>query len=164
MVVLKIGLAALRLGLADQAAALADRVEPLQLPQARKVLGLPKSCELAHAFLWEHSQRRLELAQLLGQLGGWRLSHFSSAAISPPPLASARCAPAMPFAISIVLLQIWFPTVAPQPAVTTPAQPGGPKGTWLPLDPVPTQREVGRNPTCVQSRGQGGRAAPPGPA
>ena len=68
MVVLKIGLAALRLGLADQAAALADRVEPLQLPQARKVLGLPKSCELAHAFLWEYSQRRLKLAQLLGQL------------------------------------------------------------------------------------------------
>jgi hypothetical protein len=36
---------------------------------ARKVLGWPKICKLAHAFLWEHSYKGLELAQLLGQLG-----------------------------------------------------------------------------------------------
>ena len=36
---------------------------------ARKVLGWPKICELAHAFLWECSCKRLKLAQLLGQLG-----------------------------------------------------------------------------------------------
>jgi hypothetical protein len=33
------------------------------------VLGWHKRCKLAHAFLWEHSYRRLQLAQLLGQLG-----------------------------------------------------------------------------------------------
>ena len=30
--------------------------------------GGPKICKLAHAFLWEYSYRRLELAQLLDQL------------------------------------------------------------------------------------------------
>ena len=35
---------------------------------AKKVLGRPKRCQLAHAFLWEHCYKRLELAQLLGQL------------------------------------------------------------------------------------------------
>ena len=33
------------------------------------MLGWPKRSKLAHAFLWEHSYKRLELAQLLGQLG-----------------------------------------------------------------------------------------------
>jgi hypothetical protein len=37
--------------------------------RARKLLGWPKRCRLAHAFLWEHSYKRLQLAQLLGQLG-----------------------------------------------------------------------------------------------
>jgi hypothetical protein len=36
---------------------------------ARKVSGWPKRCKLAHAFLWEYSCERLELAQFLGQLG-----------------------------------------------------------------------------------------------
>jgi hypothetical protein len=36
---------------------------------ARKVLGWPKICKLAHAFRWECSYKRLKLAQLLGQLG-----------------------------------------------------------------------------------------------
>jgi hypothetical protein len=36
---------------------------------ARKLLGWPKRCKLARAFLWEYSYKRLELAQLLGQLG-----------------------------------------------------------------------------------------------
>jgi hypothetical protein len=36
--------------------------------QARKLLGWPKICKLAHAFRWEHSCKRLKLAQLLGQL------------------------------------------------------------------------------------------------
>jgi hypothetical protein len=34
------------------------------------LLGLPKQCKLAHAFLWEYSYKRLQLAQLLGQLLG----------------------------------------------------------------------------------------------
>ena len=37
--------------------------------RARKVLGWPKIRRLAHAFLWEHSDKRLKLAQHLGQLG-----------------------------------------------------------------------------------------------
>ena len=36
---------------------------------ARKVLGWPKRCKLAHAFLWECSGNRLELARLLGRHG-----------------------------------------------------------------------------------------------
>ena len=36
---------------------------------ARKVLGWPKRCKLAHAFLQEYSHKRLKLAQVLGQLG-----------------------------------------------------------------------------------------------
>jgi hypothetical protein len=36
---------------------------------ARKMLGWPKRCKLAHAFLWADSGKRLKLAQLLGQLG-----------------------------------------------------------------------------------------------
>ena len=36
---------------------------------ASKVLGWPKRCKMAHALLWEHSDKRLKLAQLLGQLG-----------------------------------------------------------------------------------------------
>ena len=30
----------------------------LELLRARKVLGWPKRCKLAHAFLWEHSARK----------------------------------------------------------------------------------------------------------
>jgi hypothetical protein len=37
---------------------------------AREVLGWIKICKLAHACPWEYSYKRLELAQLLGQLGG----------------------------------------------------------------------------------------------
>jgi hypothetical protein len=37
--------------------------------RARKVLGWPKIWELAHAFPWECSYKRLKLAQLLRQLG-----------------------------------------------------------------------------------------------
>jgi hypothetical protein len=40
-----------------------------ELAAARKMLGWPKRCKLAHAFLWEYSCRRLTVAQLLGQLG-----------------------------------------------------------------------------------------------
>ena len=50
--------------------------------RARKVLGWPKRCKLAHAFLWEHSYKRLKLqAQLLGQLGPGRLSHLVAEAV-----------------------------------------------------------------------------------
>ena len=41
----------------------------LHCVQARKLLGWPKRCKLAHEFLWEYSCKRLKLAQLLGQLG-----------------------------------------------------------------------------------------------
>jgi hypothetical protein len=34
----------------------------------RTVLGCPKDA-LAHALMWEHSNQRLKLAELLGQLG-----------------------------------------------------------------------------------------------
>jgi hypothetical protein len=40
-----------------------------QPPGAGKVLGLHKICKLAQAFLCKHSYKRLQLAQLLGQLG-----------------------------------------------------------------------------------------------
>jgi hypothetical protein len=33
------------------------------------VLGSPKRCKLAHAFLWDHSHNRLKLAQVLGRRG-----------------------------------------------------------------------------------------------
>ena len=36
---------------------------------ARGVSGWPKRCESARALLWEHSNKRLQLAQLLGQRG-----------------------------------------------------------------------------------------------
>jgi hypothetical protein len=36
---------------------------------ARKMSGWPKRCTLARGFLWEHSCKRLKLAQLLGQHG-----------------------------------------------------------------------------------------------
>ena len=36
---------------------------------SEKVVRLAQNMELAHAFLWEHSYKRLKLAQLLGQLG-----------------------------------------------------------------------------------------------
>ena len=36
---------------------------------AGSVLGWPKRCELARAFLWEYNYKWLKLAQLLGQLG-----------------------------------------------------------------------------------------------
>jgi hypothetical protein len=36
--------------------------------RARKVLGWPEICKLAHAFLWEYGYKRLKLAQFLGKL------------------------------------------------------------------------------------------------
>jgi hypothetical protein len=44
------------------------RARPRGSPASSKVLGLPKRCKLAHAFLWD-GYKRLKLAQLLGQLG-----------------------------------------------------------------------------------------------
>ena len=35
----------------------------------KKVFGFPKICKLAHAFLWDYIYKRLNLGQLLGQLG-----------------------------------------------------------------------------------------------
>ena len=42
---------------------------PNRAAKARKVLDWPKRYKWAHAFLWEYSYKRLQLAQLLGQLG-----------------------------------------------------------------------------------------------
>ena len=44
------------------------RIEASGRLHARKVLGWPNICKLAHALLWEHSYKRLKLGQLLGQL------------------------------------------------------------------------------------------------
>jgi hypothetical protein len=62
---------------ADPAAAAAGRAPPPR-PRPRrhrpapavatKVLGWPKRCKSARAFLWEYSYKKLKLAQLLGQL------------------------------------------------------------------------------------------------
>jgi hypothetical protein len=46
--------------------------------RARKVSGWSKRYKLAHGFLWEYSDKRLQLAQLLGQLGRF----LSTAALS----------------------------------------------------------------------------------
>jgi hypothetical protein len=41
-------------------------------PGERKVLGRPKRCQLApRAFLWKHSYKMLESAQLLGRHGAF---------------------------------------------------------------------------------------------
>jgi hypothetical protein len=37
--------------------------------EREEVLGCPRKCKLAHAFPWDYSDKGLELAQLLGQLG-----------------------------------------------------------------------------------------------
>jgi hypothetical protein len=55
-------------------------------------LGWPKRCQLAHAFLWGASYKRLKLTQLLGQLGvfltpgQWRWD--------PPAASAGGCGPA----------------------------------------------------------------------
>jgi hypothetical protein len=65
------------------------------LERERMVLGWPKRCKLAHAFLWEYSYKKLKLDQLLGQLGvflTWR-SRGPAAAASLSPPRSGRRAP-----------------------------------------------------------------------
>ena len=42
---------------------------PRRALAARKLLGWPRTCKLAHACLWECIDKRLHLAQLLGQSG-----------------------------------------------------------------------------------------------
>ena len=48
---------------------LAEVVDLGALIASTVVIGWPKRCKLAHAFLQEYSDKRLKLAQLLGQLG-----------------------------------------------------------------------------------------------
>ena len=50
---------------------LARELDQLGVPHGliKKVLGWPNICQLAHAFLWECGDKRLKLAQHLGQLG-----------------------------------------------------------------------------------------------
>jgi hypothetical protein len=67
------------------------------------VLGWPKRCTSAHAFLWDCSYERLKLAQVLGQLGSFLTCAPPAAAVSrqvhspPAPCiehdAGAQCAP-----------------------------------------------------------------------
>ena len=46
------------------------RAAPTGIPLiAMKVLGWPKKCKLSRAFPWEYRYKRLQLAQLLSQLG-----------------------------------------------------------------------------------------------
>jgi hypothetical protein len=73
--------------------------------EREKVLGWPKICRLAHAFLWENCCKRLELAQLLGQLGV-SLTSRPLPSPRPPPPPSAPAAP---------------------PAASTPASPPRPR-------------------------------------
>jgi hypothetical protein len=54
------------------------------------VLHWPKICKLAHVFLWEYSYKRLKLAQLLAQLGGF-LTWARSASIADS--CEVRCGP-----------------------------------------------------------------------
>jgi hypothetical protein len=42
------------------------------------VLGWARRCKLAHAFLWEYSDKRLKLAQLLGQLSVFLTTAFGA--------------------------------------------------------------------------------------
>jgi hypothetical protein len=49
------------------------------MTRAREVLGWPKIFELAHAFLWEYSYKRLRLAQLLAPFGVF--SHLDEATV-----------------------------------------------------------------------------------
>ena len=53
--------------------------------QASKVLGWPKRCQLAPAFLWEYSYKRLELVQLLVQLGVFLTLGEGRTDIAPHP-------------------------------------------------------------------------------
>ena len=58
------------------------------------VVGRSKICKLAHAFLGERSYKRLELAQLLGQLGvflTWACMYGSSQQSAFVPFACRHC-------------------------------------------------------------------------
>ena len=57
---------------------------------ARKASGWPKRCRLAHAFLWEYSYKRLQLAQLLGQLGDFLTCWMRGQSLGMPFPASDR--------------------------------------------------------------------------
>jgi hypothetical protein len=61
--------------------------------EAGKVLGWPKLCKLAHAFLWEYSYKRLKLAQLLGQLGVFLTWACGSSPAASAMAASSLCGP-----------------------------------------------------------------------
>ena len=47
-------------------------------------LGWPRRCKLANAFVWEYSCKRLKLAQLVGQLGGFLTCAGRVAGLAPP--------------------------------------------------------------------------------
>ena len=53
------------------------------------MLGWPKRCKLSHAFLWECSYKKLKLAQLLGQPGGF-LTWVQPASLESRPWLASR--------------------------------------------------------------------------
>ena len=53
---------------------------PLSPALARQVFGWPKRCQLIHAFPWEYSDKRLQLAQPLAQLASFSLMWHGSSA------------------------------------------------------------------------------------
>ena len=55
---------------------------------ARKASGWPNRCELAHAFLWEHSEKRLQLAQLRSDYKATQIAPFVRAASAATDAAS----------------------------------------------------------------------------
>jgi hypothetical protein len=69
---------------------------------SERVVKLAQKCKLAHAFLWEYSYKRLQLAQLLGKLAVFLTCVMdasmgvvigcSISACTPPPMALAAAA------------------------------------------------------------------------
>ena len=62
----------------------------IQYCEREEVSGWPKICQLAHAFMWEYSYKRLKLAQLLGQLGVFLTCTTSSSSASSSAISAAQ--------------------------------------------------------------------------
>jgi hypothetical protein len=78
--------------------------------KASRASGWPKRCELAHAFLWGYNDKRLELAQLLGQLGVFLTQNSQVTQVTarrrPPPRSNPNTIPLVchPTAVGLVYL------------------------------------------------------------
>jgi hypothetical protein len=49
-------------------------IDVVEVRAARKLIGWPKLCKLAHAFRWEYSCKRLRLARLLANFASFSLT------------------------------------------------------------------------------------------